>query len=463
MVPHASFPGALRDLVAHGYRPRVVDLGGNSASRHAVPAHRPNARRHLALVALAALGAAALVPSVAAAQPASGVDVIQETFVDKTRPTAANGDCAKISSRTLPTTIYAPAGAEGPSPLIVFAHGLGGTPDAYAELLQHLAASGYVVAAPTFPLSSGDSPCGAVAGDAVNQPEDMSFVIDEVLDASKADSGPLAGLVDPDAIGAAGHSNGGITVYGLVANTALRDKRIGAAAVLAGTAVKYPRGRFDFADAPPLLIVHGTDDSQVAYDRAVDAFNRARGPKGLLTLTGGDHGSPVSPPTFPALTDFFDGYLRDDQAALDRLPNDAVPGVATMQFDEQEGSTTTIPTQPRVARHLKATVSPKKNLSGGQLVTVDWSGYTPGKAINILQCTASNRDMTNSAGCDYTKAALLHPNPTGEGSLQLEIVEGTVGDGICDAQHQGCFILVNNESSTDPRDSVFLDITFAKG
>ena len=31
-----------------------------------------------------------------------------------------------------------------------------------------------------------------------------------------------------------------------------------------------------------------------------------------------------------------------------------------------------------------------------------------------------------------------------------------------DAQHPGCFVLVNNESSTDPKNSVFVKISFAK-
>jgi len=37
-----------------------------------------------------------------------------------------------------------------------------------------------------------------------------------------------------------------------------------------------------------------------------------------------------------------------------------------------------------------------------------------------------------------------------------------VGDGVCDAKHAGCFIVVNNASSSDPRDSMILDITFKK-
>jgi len=41
-----------------------------------------------------------------ATAPTHAVGVVTETFVDQTRPTAANGDCAKIPSRTLPTMIF---------------------------------------------------------------------------------------------------------------------------------------------------------------------------------------------------------------------------------------------------------------------------------------------------------------------------------------------------------------------
>ena len=59
-------------------------------------------------------------------------------------------------------------------------------------------------------------------------------------------------------------------------------------------------------------------------------------------------------------------------------------------------------------------------------------------------------------------AKLLQPDPTGKGSLLLEIVEGPIGTGACDADHQGCFVIVNNASSTDPKDSVRVDISFAR-
>jgi len=421
----------------------------------------------LAAALAMAVGAAASSTAPVAAQSAPSVQsvaTITETFVDRTRPTAANGDCPKLTSRTLPTTISypAPGSTGGPYPLIVFAHGFGATAATYQKLLEYVASRGYVVAAPTFPLSSDDSPCGPIAGDYVNQPEDESFVIDSVLKQSAAKTGSLAGLVDAKRIGAAGHSNGAVTTYGLVANTKVRDRRIDAAVVMAGTLERYPTGRFDLVHAPPLLLTHGVNDTLIPYDHAVEAFNRLQGPKGLLTLTSGGHGSASGADAYAATGDFFDAYLRGDAAAKSRLPNDQVAGVSTMQFDARKGSSTTIPTVPRAELNLKATVTPNKNVTGGQVVTVHWSGYTPGKVVNILQCNGTNRDLANSSACDYANAKLLQPDPTGEGEVQLTIVEGTVGDGVCDAKHAGCFVVVNNASSSDPRDNVIVDLTFKK-
>lgn len=414
-----------------------------------------------------------------AAEPTHAVGVTTETFVDSSRPTAANGTCAEIPTRTLPTTIFYPVAGEastttpqpdatpdasgGPYPLIVFAHGFGADPQHYEPLLAQWASAGYVVAAPTFPLSGSASPCGPVAGDSVNQPEDLSFLITSLLEQSKAKGNLLTGLVDKDQIGAAGHSNGGVTMYGLVANTKLRDERVSAVAVLAGTPQRYPVGKTDFTKTPPILIAHGAADAQVPYDAAVRAFNQARGPKGLLTITDGDHGSSATASMVgAATTDFFDAYLRGDRAARDRLPDDATAGASTMKFVARTGATVTIPTTAAPKLQLKASVTPHANLTNGQMVTVKWSGYTPGKAVNILQCNASSRNLSNPAGCAYSQGGLLHANPTGEGSLQLAVIVGPVGDGICDAAHPGCFILVNNASSSDPSGSRFLDITFAK-
>jgi dipeptidyl aminopeptidase/acylaminoacyl peptidase len=226
-----------------------------------------------------------------------------------------------------------PAHSGAPYPLIVFAHGYSTEPHQYEGLLSEWAAAGFVVAAPLFPLTGSKSPCGPVMGDTVNQPTDMSYVVTSVLALSAGTGGPLTGLVDANEIGAAGHSDGALTALGLVANTCCHDARIKAAAILAGTAEAFPGGRYDFTLAPPLLIIHGSNDSSVPYEGGVDVFNRAQAPKGLLTITGGEHSSAASPGNMGrAAIDFFHAYLHGDAAAMARLPNDGQPGVSTMRF-----------------------------------------------------------------------------------------------------------------------------------
>jgi predicted esterase len=349
----------------------------------------------------------------------------------------------------------------------VFAHGLGADPQLYTSLLSYWAAAGYVVAAPLFPLSSAHTPGGPDAGDVINQPGDISFIITSVLMAAAQPAGLLSGLIDSRVIGAAGHSNGAITTLGLVANTCCRDSRIKAAVIMAEATEAFPGGHYDMAQAPPLLLVHGTADELIPYSGAVAVFNGARGPKGLLSIKGGDHESAAAlsatsaPGVLRTSTDFFDKYLRGDHAALVDLATAGQRGATTMRFDAKPGSTATITTLPPPKLNLRASVTPSTNLTNGETVIVRWNGYTAGKVVNILECNASNIHLTSSAGCSFTHARILTPDPTGHGTQTLQIVEGPVGNGTCDTAHPGCYVAVNNASSTAPDASVKVTISFA--
>lgn len=417
-------------------------------------------------------------------QKAHAVGMLTETLVDTQRSTVAWGPNPQQPSRTLVTTIFYPAEgspssrppgvgaapdrADAPYPLIVFAHGLGSDPLQYETLLSYWAAAGFVVAAPQFPLTNDQTPGGPDAGDVVNQPGDMSFVITSVLDSAAGPSGTLSALVDPNAVGAAGHSNGAITALGLIANTCCKDQRVKAAVVMAGDEVPFSGGSYEMADAPPLLLVHGTADQLLPYSLAIGMFNAARGPKGLLTIHGGGHDSaaalsaPSSPSVLRTTTDFFDAYLRGGHAAIGRIPGDAEAGVTTVRFVPQVGSAATIPLPPMPTLHLHASVTPTADLVDGQKVTVRWSGYTPGAVVNILECAPSVVQSNSSSACNFSGAKILTPDPTGHGSVQLPIVTGTVGTGTCDAAHPGCLIVVNNASSTASSASVRVPISFGQ-
>jgi dienelactone hydrolase len=400
--------------------------------------------------------------------------------------TPANGTVPGHAGRTLVTTVWYPAtgpvggapvrGARadkrhGPYPLIVFAHGFGTPPDLspYTTLLARWASAGYVVAAPLFPLTRSDAPGGPDLSDFPAQPADMVAVVDRVLADARSTKAPLAGMVDGSHIGAAGHSLGGVTVLGLVANTCCRDPRIAAAVVMSGDPIVFPTGHPDFSRAPPLLLVHGNADPAVPYVSSIDAFNAAHGPKGLLTLLGGNHDAPVDPSgrAFTSVvrttTDFFDAYLKHSAAALARLGGDARRGVTTLTLASQPGSTTTLARPTAPVLHLHATVSPDTGLADGQTVTVSWEGFSPGVSVNVLQC--SHNPPTAAADCDLKTGAILHPDPSGSGSLGIKVHTGAVGSGggMCGASHPGCVIAVNQGGSLDPNSTVTVGISFATG
>jgi dienelactone hydrolase len=367
------------------------------------------------------------------------------------------------------------AAGNGPYPLIVFAHGLGGSPQDYRQLLTAWAAAGYVVAAPLFPLSSSQTPGGPDGGDIGNQPGDMSFVIDQTLSASATANGPLSGLVDPNEIGAAGHSNGAITTLGLVANSCCRDTRVKAAVVMAGTTEGLGSGSYELTKAPPLLVISDVHDGLVPYTDAVAVFNQALGPKALLTLdwdsSSDSTGStahmassgvvgPTSVPVIKATTAFFNAFLKHEHGALQAVSANGRSSLSVVHTAWTSGSPATLPVPKQAAVHLHASVTPNTGLHDGQSVTVRWSGYTPGKVVNILECSHVDITSASSAGCSFAHAAILHPDPTGSGSAVLHVGSGTIGNGVCDAAHS-CYVIVNNASSTNPADTKTLPIRFA--
>jgi dienelactone hydrolase len=238
-----------------------------------------------------------------------------------TDPTPADPGADAVPGRALPTTLWYPADADGPLPVIVFSHGMGSTPEAYDELLSAWAAAGFVVAAPTFPLTSDGS--ARVVGDVLQQPADVSYVLTQVLALGVTPGDDLAGRIDPASVAVAGHSAGAATTVGLL-TACCRDPRITAAVVLAGTPLGFGT---EFADpGVPTFFVHGTADEVLPFDDDVALAAAAPEPTAFLELTGGTHSAPFDDggdPLFPAVeaatTDFLEWALTNDGTALDAL------------------------------------------------------------------------------------------------------------------------------------------------
>ena len=267
--------------------------------------------------------------------PVGDVVVRTETFVDPSRPTDPP---VGTPDRALVTTIRFPE-TGGPYPLIVLAHGFNGHPRKFTELTEAWAKAGYVVATPAFPLTNDELVGETVVADYRNQPADVSFVIDELLERSEAKNDPLRGRIDRDRVGVAGLSLGGATTFGVTYNTCCRDPRVDAAITMAGARLPFD-GTYDLVDVP-LLLFHGDADPALPYQGSVDAYAEAEKPKFFVTILGGGHSPPFEDDDDPAdemvtavSIDFWDLFLAERPGTIDQLVTDAsVAGLSTLQYE----------------------------------------------------------------------------------------------------------------------------------
>ncbi|UDY34178.1 alpha/beta hydrolase family protein [Dermatobacter hominis] len=280
-----------------------------------------------------------------------GVGRSERTAVDPSRPTTPRPEWAEraATDRTLPYVVLYPAevapldggagtsdaapSGDGPFPVVMWSHGMGSAGTERNDTLARWASAGYVVVAPTFPLSSR----APDASDLLNQPGDVAFVLDQVRAATAAGGDPLHGLVRPDCVAVAGHSMGGGTT--LAAAYDPRTASIAPRAIvdIAGLLPTEAGGRAIADMAPlPALVVHGTADRTVPYRVAEAAVAALHGPTWFLSFPDGGHSDLFAPPRGDvldrAVTAFLDAELKGAPAALDELPAAvASSGVATLQ------------------------------------------------------------------------------------------------------------------------------------
>jgi dienelactone hydrolase len=208
---------------------------------------------------------------------------------------------------------------DGPFPLVVFAHGFNGQGRYFEGFAQRWARQGYAVALPTFPLSRTGI---ADSEDVVNQPGDISFVVDEIAGLDRDD--PLAGAVDTEKLVVGGHSLGSATVFGVAYNSCCVDERIDGVISVSGGPLPYPGGDYDGHPTTPLLLVHGGKDATVPVGAGNYIFDHGwASPMWYLRPASADHsgvflGEPGRLFEQAALA-FLAAELRDEPAALDRI------------------------------------------------------------------------------------------------------------------------------------------------
>lgn len=214
---------------------------------------------------------------------------IEDVIVDRSRATQVNGDYAGTNSRTLASTIWYPdRNVEGGFPLIIYSHGFSANRNNGKYLAEELVSKGYVVVAADFPLTSTAAPSGPMLNDVVNQPADISFLIDTMLNYNQNSEHPLAGMIDPESIGLMGTSLGGMTATLAAYHLTMADKRVKAVLSLAGPTDPFTDVFFQ-QHAPAFLMLAGSADALVPHvTNALPVLHKIPNAQ-LVTIANGSH------------------------------------------------------------------------------------------------------------------------------------------------------------------------------
>lgn len=172
----------------------------------------------------------------------------------------------------------------GPYPVVLFSHGSCGYALQSTFLTPLLASRGYIVVAPPHPgntISEFPS-CGTPAAQGqsfLERPQDMVFVLDQILAAGTDPASPFFGAVDGTRVAMTGHSFGGLTTFLVSA----LDPRITVAVAMAPATLG--NARFDI----PSLIMLGNVDTVVNNPAARTAYAASTAPRLLVEVEHSGH------------------------------------------------------------------------------------------------------------------------------------------------------------------------------
>ncbi|NKB33590.1 MAG: hypothetical protein GKR91_10885 [Pseudomonadales bacterium] len=215
------------------------------------------------------------------------VGTAEFVFIDESRLTEENRGFPGKPNRSFQTWIWYPEDLPEPLPLIVHSHGIMSQGSELVNVAERLASNGYIVVAANYPLTNGGTEGGANANDVVNQPADVSFLIDSVLNLSGEEK-PFAGSIDPNRIGLSGYSLGGLTTVLATYHPRWRDPRISAAISIAGPINAFTPQFYSTRNIP-FLGIYGTADALIDYEtNGLLVPERIRN-SSLVTIAGGSH------------------------------------------------------------------------------------------------------------------------------------------------------------------------------
>jgi predicted dienelactone hydrolase len=264
--------------------------------------------------------------------------------------------------REIPLRIYLPE-TDGPAPVVLFSHGLGGTRNGCVYLGEHWAARGYVGVFLQHPGSDDsvwrDQPPAKRLGamnDAASgrnfmlRVKDVPAVLDQLAEWNRTEEHALQGRLDMTRIGMSGHSFGAVTTqavsgqaYGRREQTWFTDTRIRAAIAFSPSCPRKGDPETAFGSvAIPWMLMTGTHDTAHIGDQTVESRltvypNLPPKDKYEVVLFEAEHSAftdralpgdtkqrnPNHHRAILALsTAFWDAYLKDDRKALQWLQGD---------------------------------------------------------------------------------------------------------------------------------------------
>lgn len=222
--------------------------------------------------------------------------------------------------REVPSKIYFPKEGEGPFPVVIFSHGLGGSRNNYEYLGCHWAGCGYVSVHlqhigsddrvwKDLPLAERGKSLQKAASsisNALNRPFDGQFALNQIEKLNADESSPLKGRLDLKAMAIAGHSFGGYTSLALAGQTFMLpffqskrfdEPRLKAAIQMSAPA---PANRRDMNQSfstitIPVMHLTGTKDflqllpQTTAADRRIPYDHMCNSETCLIIFNDGDH------------------------------------------------------------------------------------------------------------------------------------------------------------------------------
>ena len=213
------------------------------------------------------------------------------SFVDATRPTQANGDFSGSPQRELKTRVWMAAASDesvSPKPLLIYSHGFMSTRMGGDYLATFFASHGYTVVAADFPLTNFSAPGEPLVTDVVNQPADLSFLIDKILELNADISSDLYGRIDATRIGVMGLSLGGLTSTLVAFHPEMSDPRVRLAVSIAGPAAMFSERFFDHRQLPFLMIA-GDIDALVPPELHAYPLRQKMPSAALAVIEGASH------------------------------------------------------------------------------------------------------------------------------------------------------------------------------